>query len=96
MKLCVTRALRLSPEDWVVLTLWKLRVAPERFGSGTKRSSATAAGSIRSIGITLPGNGWPVRGSTIGVALAEKSPVRIAGDGTVAYWSNRLLPRLPL
>jgi hypothetical protein len=33
----------------------------------------------------LPGNGCPVAGSINAIGLAEKSPVRIALVGTVAY-----------
>jgi hypothetical protein len=85
VKLWVSRTLTLSATDFVVDELWKLRVDPGRLGNGMKRSSATAAGSIREIGIWLFANGWPVAGSTSGVPAVEKSPRRIASVGTVAY-----------
>ena len=43
-----------------------------------------AAGSMRSAGMTLPGNGWPVSGSLDDEVAPEKSPLRMAAVGTVA------------
>ena len=42
-----------------------------------------ACGLMRSAGITLPGNGWPVSGSRIVLVVPLKSPLRIAAVGTL-------------
>ena len=54
------------------------------FGAGTNWSrNLRANGAMRLAGITLPGNGWPVRGSRSTVVIPLKSPCLIARVGSV-------------
>ena len=52
--------------------------------------SLVAIGLRRSAGITLPGKGSPVIGSTM-VPPPEKSPIRSAADITAMFW---VVPRV--
>ena len=81
----MNRKLMLFVFDSVVPVRRKLRVSPSSVGSGMKFKSVFAAWLMRSVGIWLFGNGNPVCGSMIGTALDEKSPLRNAALGTVAY-----------
>ena len=60
--------------------------------AGISCSIFSAAGSMRSAGMMLPGNGWrpvplalPVAGSKITAPVPEKSPRRSASVGTVRF-----------
>ena len=56
---------------------------PTGFGSGSHSLTIfTAAGLKSDVGIWLFGNGSPVNGLRSGRPMPEKSPLRIAADGT--------------
>ena len=56
---------------------------PTGFGSGSHSLTIfTAAGLKSDVGIWLFGNGSPVNGLRSARGIAEKSPARIAADGT--------------
>ena len=84
MKLCVSRTLMPSVVVADVVERRKFCDEPGKLGSGIYASSARAAGSMRSAGMTPLANAWPVSGS-MGDESPEKSPFRIAAVGTVAY-----------
>src|SRR6478672_6132297 len=68
---------------------------PLRFGSGTNRSRiAEVIGLRRLTGITLPGNGAPVKGS-ITTPVPLKSPARSAAEGTVLNCVIPFTTRVP-
>jgi hypothetical protein len=80
--------------EWVIRRLYwllvdivgavrrKLRVVPSSVGVGTYLSRAAAAALT---GTWLFANGCPVAGLMMGVAMLEKSRLRSASVGTVAY-----------
>jgi hypothetical protein len=58
-------------------------LAPGEFGAGIVGVRTLANLENRVAGIMLPGKGWPVSGSRIGVGSAEKFPARKAWLGTL-------------
>jgi hypothetical protein len=68
---------------------------PGTFGAGKYCSSARAVGDSIALGITLPGNGWPVNGLRIAVVISEKLPSRMAALGTVAKAVDSDSERVP-
>ena len=55
----------------------------------------TEMGSSRAVGMMFPGNGAPVSGSLTAALICEKSPRRIAADGTLkseSFWLRNWKP----
>jgi hypothetical protein len=66
-----------------------LTLSSKKFGCGNRESNFCVFGSIREVGITLPGNGECVVGSITGIKTfarvtdCEKSPLRSSCVGIV-------------
>src|SRR5579863_6444046 len=65
---------------------------PDRFAVGMYFAMMfCAVGSSRFLGMTLPGNGALLSGSTGGILDCEKSPLRSSAVGTMALFRNELM-----